>query len=383
MEVSYYYTDADREIRKQAVLMDWDSDMIIYPINGEMILLDVDTIYQIDLDNDGMDDMIDVKTYRDTDGVYTVVINGEPTVVYEDFYYFEHPTLLQTSDGRYLVAMCYGGVNDHEKIDIYPIEDNHIRLTDSAGGGIVSYSDQVMVTGDFTEFDGFSSYEDTFILSDNGKLNQQGDSVLNHTHIAQCDFNAYLYNAGTDEYQLQPINKGTAVTLLHTDWNTVWIEFKDGMQGYFTVKDSYYMEESVDLDIWECFPSEKEVKIGFELNSYERDSIPYTDVNFIINIENEEEKLIIGSYKGEGYVLASFENQAFFNSASLVGCQVFYAGGGDNIFAYLEDGEIIVEHNEFVLGNDEFDSEIIKEEVVITKDIPKNSTVVKLDQELD
>lgn len=120
--------------------------------------------------------------------------------------------------------------------------------------------------------------------------------------------------------------------------------------------------------------SNKEVQIGFELISYEIDSIPYTEVSFIINIEEEKEEILIGRYMGTGFVFETFENRTFFNPDSLVGCQVFYAGGGDNIFAYLENGKIIVKHNEFVLGNEELEGGITKEEVVITKDIPENST---------
>lgn len=120
---------------------------------------------------------------------------------------------------------------------------------------------------------------------------------------------------------------------------------------------------------------DNEVQIGFELNSYEKEDMPYTDVNFIIHNGKEEEKVLIGSYLGDGFRIESFENRAFFNADSIIGCQVYYAGGGDNVFAYLKDSEIEVKHIEFLEGNEEMDSEIIKEEVVITREIPKNAII--------
>ena len=132
-----------------------------------------------------------------------------------------------------------------------------------------------------------------------------------------------------------------------------------------------------------CSSRDKEVQIRFELNAYVKEDIPYTDVNFIIDCGKKEEKILIGSYLGDGSVLESFENREFFNSDSIVGCQVFYAGGGDNFFAYLEDSEIKVKHNEFVLGNEEMDSEKIEEEVVFSREISKNSTVKTFKQNND
>lgn len=128
---------------------------------------------------------------------------------------------------------------------------------------------------------------------------------------------------------------------------------------------------------------DKEVQIGFELNSYEKEDMPYTDVNFIIHSGKEEEKILIGSYLGGGFSIESFENREFFNTDSIVGCQVYYAGGGDNVFAYLKDSEIVVKHIEFVEGNEEMDSEAIKEEVVFTRKIPENSIVKTFQQNID
>lgn len=128
---------------------------------------------------------------------------------------------------------------------------------------------------------------------------------------------------------------------------------------------------------------ENEIQIGFELNSYEKEGLPYTDVIFIIHSGKKEEKIFIGSYVGDSYVIESFENRAFFNPNSIVGCQVFYAGGGDNVFAYLEGLTINVKHIEFVLGNEEMDSEAITDEVVISRVIPNNSIIKALEHEID
>lgn len=123
-----------------------------------------------------------------------------------------------------------------------------------------------------------------------------------------------------------------------------------------------------------CSSRDEEVQIRFELNAYEKEGMPYTDVNFIIDRGKEEEKILIGSYLGDGFVLETFENREFFNSDSITGCQVYYAGGGDNVFAYLENSAIKVKHIEFAV-NGEVGCEIIKEEVVITRKIPKNSSI--------
>ncbi|WP_041703755.1 hypothetical protein [Lachnoclostridium phytofermentans] len=58
---------------------------------------------------------------------------------------------------------------------------------------------------------------------------------------------------------------------------------------------------------------DNEVQIGFELNSYIKEDFPYTDVNFKIQSGKEEEKILIGSYLGDGFVLETFENREFFN----------------------------------------------------------------------
>lgn len=126
----------------------------------------------------------------------------------------------------------------------------------------------------------------------------------------------------------------------------------------------------------------EEVQIGFVLNSYMKDDIPCTDVYFKIQWEKQEENIFIGSYLGNGSVIESFENRAFFNLDSITGCQIFHAGGGDNFFAYLENSEIKVKHIEFVLGNEDIDSEIITEEVVITREIPKNSTIITFEKDI-
>ena len=138
---------------------------------------------------------------------------------------------------------------------------------------------------------------------------------------------------------------------------------------------------TVILGFPSCSKSSKDVEIGIQLSTYDREGYPYTDVTFIINIDNEEEKILIGSYIGEGFVLESFENRVFFYTESLLGCQVFYAGGGDNVFAYLEDGDLIVKHIEFILGNDEFDSYIIDERIIVKKEIPANSTIKIMSQD--
>ncbi|MDF2804837.1 MAG: hypothetical protein K0S61_4742 [Anaerocolumna sp.] len=125
-----------------------------------------------------------------------------------------------------------------------------------------------------------------------------------------------------------------------------------------------------------CSQNKNEVRIGFEFNTFEKDSTPYTEVIFKF-LDKKEERISVGSFIGTASMIESFENQVFFNEKSLIGCQVFYAGGGDNIFVYLEDKKLIVKHIEFVLGNDEVDSSIIKEEIVTTKEISEVTNIQK------
>jgi hypothetical protein len=110
------------------------------------------------------------------------------------------------------------------------------------------------------------------------------------------------------------------------------------------------------------------INIGFELTSYEKDNKPYTDVSFKF-FSTKQETIFIGSYVGTGSHITSFKNRLFFNENSITGCTIFYAGGGDNIFAYVEGGKLIVKHIEFSLGSREEDPAIIKDEKVVTRNI--------------
>jgi hypothetical protein len=117
----------------------------------------------------------------------------------------------------------------------------------------------------------------------------------------------------------------------------------------------------------------KVVKIGFDFNNYNKDNTPFTEVS----LKFGEEKIVIGSFEGAVSIMDSFENRAFFNKNSIIGCQVFFAGGGDNLFAYIEGNKLLVKHIEFVLGNDEFDSYALKEEIVLSKDIGNGIVISK------
>ena len=125
-----------------------------------------------------------------------------------------------------------------------------------------------------------------------------------------------------------------------------------------------------------CSQSKKEIKIGFEFNSFEKDNMPYTEIFFKF-LNESEEKTSVGTFVGQAYLIESFDDREFINKNSLIGCQVFYAGGGDNIFVYLEEEKLIVKHIEFVLGNDEVESSVLKEEVVLSRKIPDGAIVRK------
>lgn len=130
-----------------------------------------------------------------------------------------------------------------------------------------------------------------------------------------------------------------------------------------------------------CSTRSKELEAGIQLSTYEEEGFPYTDVTFIIRAEDEKEEILIGSYMGEGFHIDTFENRSFFHPDSLVGCQVFYAGGGYNVFAYVEDGELIVKHIEFMEGSEGNDSGIVDERIIVRKLLPKSYSLKAMGSE--